>query len=307
MVAFNLIRSNTRGHSDPCVRSQGSADGTSAVKSRVISVNPCHRRLASMNTNQVEAKVKKSNASSTALLIRSGDVVIQTEFAELSPCEFPVWASAPVHVEIPPNGAKSFIVGPFSGTVAQKAADGDFPQTIKFPIYSEQGIANTKDFQSLASKSPDQALTKMPIIALATSVSGVVDGKLVQTHCVLPIWNDGSSVLVILDWFEGEPAEGSPNPEWHMRASTGCPVGMGLQDLAQASRLPTNAQHCRYEIHLTPWLLAAQLLKDKGTEVKSRIWQREWAFDRSEEFSNALSCLIGGLTGSGPSSPKIAA
>lgn len=260
-----------------------------------------------MNSRQFEAKVEKSSAGSTALLIRTGDVVIQTEFAELMPCEFPIWASAPVHVEIPPNGAKSFIVGPFSGTVTKKATDGDFPQTIKFPIYGEQGIANTKDFQSLASKGPDQALTKMPIIALATSVSGVVDGKLVQTHCVLPIWNDGSSVLVILDWFEGEPTDGSPNPEWHMRASTGCPAGMGLQDLAQASRLPSNAQHCRYELHLTPWLLAAQLLKDKGTEVQSRIWQREWAFDRSEEFSDALSCLIGGLTGSGQSTTNMVA
>lgn len=260
-----------------------------------------------MNTNYVEAKVKKSGGSTTALLIKAGDVVIQTEFAELAPCEFPIWASAPVHVEIPPHGAKSFIVRPFSGAVAQKTADGDFPQTIKFPVYGEQGIANAKDYQSLASNGPDQALTKMPIIALATAVSGVVDGKLVQTHCVLPIWNDGSAVLVILDWFEGEPAEGTPNPEWHMRASTGCPVGLGLTDLAHASRVPTNAQHCRYEIHLTPWLLGAQLLKDKGTDTPNRIWQREWAFEGHEEFSSALSCLIGGLTGSGPTSPKIAA
>jgi len=260
-----------------------------------------------MTTNRVEAKVKKSNGSITALLIKTGEIVIQTEFVELAPCEFPIWASAPVQVEIPPNGVKSFCVGPFSGAVAQKRADGDFPQVIKFPVYREQGTASEADYRSLVSKGPEQALTKMPIIAVATSVSGVVDGKLVQTHCVLPIWNDGAVVLVVLDWFEGEPAEGSPNPEWHLRASTGCPMEVGLHDLAQASCVPTNAQHCRYEIHLTPWLLGAQLLKDKGTEIANQIWQRQWAFDGKEEFSNALCCLINGLSGSGPSSPSRAA
>jgi len=242
-----------------------------------------------------EARVRKSSASSTSLLIRSGDIVVETEFAELAPCEFPVWTSSPVYVEIPPDGTKSFIVGPFSGSVSQGTTDGGYPHTIKFPVYGEQAIASFRSYQALSNDGAGQILAKVPIVALATAVSGVVDGKLIQTHRVLPIWNDGSSVLVTLDYFEGESAEGTPNPEWHMHASTGRPAALGLQDLAQASHLPANAAYCRYQLHATPWLLGAQFLNDQGTLTLNRIWQREWAFDSDEKFSNALNRITTGL------------
>ena len=248
-----------------------------------------------MDRKPFDAKVRKRSASSTSLLIRCGEIVVETEFAELAPCEFPVWTSSPVYVEIPPDGTKSFIVGAFSGSVSPKTTDGGYPHTIKFPVYREQEIASLRSHQALSSDGPSQTLAKVPIVALATAVSGVVDGRLVQTHCVLPIWNDGSSVLVTLDYFEGEPAEGTPNPEWHMRASTGRPAVLGLQDLAQASRLPTNAKYCRYQIHATPWLLGAEFLNDKGTKTLNRVWQREWAFDSDEKFSNALDRITTGL------------
>ena len=46
-----------------------------------------------MDRNPFEAKVRKSSASSTSLLIRSGDIVVETAFAELAPCELPIWSS----------------------------------------------------------------------------------------------------------------------------------------------------------------------------------------------------------------------
>lgn len=248
-----------------------------------------------MDRKPFEAKVRKSSASSTSLLIRSGDIVVETAFAELAPCEFPIWTSSPVYVEIPPDGTKSFTVGPFSGAVSQETTDGGYPHTIKFPVYGEQTIASFRSHQAISADGASQALAKVPIVALATAVSGVVDGKLIQTHRVLPIWNDGSSFLVTLDYFEGESAEGTPNPEWHMHASTGRPAALGLQDLAQASHLPANAAYCRYQLHATPWLLGAQFLNDQGTLTLNRIWQREWAFDSDETFSNALNRITTGL------------
>lgn len=260
-----------------------------------------------MNTNPVEAKVKKSGGSSTGLLIKGGNLVIQTEFGELVACEFPVQASSPVHVEIPPSGTKSFVVGGFSGSMPRQPAEGDYPHTIKFPIYKGQDVATEQSYRQVSSDGNGQALTKMPIVALATGVRGVVDGKIVQTHCVLPIWNDGSAVLVRLDWFEGEPSEGTPNPEWHMSASTGLPAALGLEQLERVSQLPTNAEHCSYQLQLTPWLLGAQLLEDKGKETAHRVWQREWQFQSVKEFSSALNRITGSLLGPEPSSHRNAA
>jgi len=254
-----------------------------------------------------EAKVRKSSASSTSLLIRSGDIVVETELAELVPCEFPIWTSSPVYVEVPPDGRKSFVVGPLSGSVSQGTADGGYPHTIKFPVYGEQAIASFLSYKALSNDGASQTLAKVPIVALATAVSGVVDGRLIQTHRVLPIWNDGSSVLVTLDYFEGESAEGTPNPEWHMGASTGRPAALGLQDLAQASHLPANATCCRYQLHATPWILGAQFLNDQGTPTLNRIWQREWVFDSDETFSNALDRITAGLLRPGSSKREDAA
>jgi len=255
-----------------------------------------------MNTNPVEAKVRKSNNGSTGLLIKAHDIVVQTEFGELASCEFPIWTSSPVPVEIPPGGTKSFVVGPFSGSVTQKAADGAFPNIVKFPVYREQGVASAAAFRELAGDASSQLLTKVPLVALATVVSGVVDGRLVQTHSVLPLWNDGSAVLVRLDWLAGDPAEGAPNPEWHMHASTGLPAKLGLEQLEQISRLPENATCCRYQIHMTPWLLGAQLLGDKGHEIEHPVWQREWPYEAFDAFSEALRRITGGLRGRVPSS-----
>ncbi|HOC41862.1 MAG TPA: hypothetical protein PKJ99_02500 [Thermoanaerobaculales bacterium] len=260
-----------------------------------------------MNTNPVDVKVRDRGANATSLLIKARDIVIQTEFSELASCEFPIWTSAPVPVEIPPDGAKSFVVGAFSGSVTEKALSGDLPNIIKFPVYKQLRVATRQAYDELTSIDGVPVLARVPLAALATEVSGVVDGRLVQTHCVLPLWKDGSAVLVRLDWSEGEPAEGTPNPEWHMKASTGMPVSVGLEQLEKASRLPATATRCRYQIHVTPWLLGAELLADKGQETPHEVWQRAWQFDDFAEFSSALSRITAGFLGSGPSDPQRAA
>jgi hypothetical protein len=262
---------------------------------------------ATIRTEPVQAKIRSSSPDSTRVLIRAHHTAIQTEFGQLVPCEFPIWSSAPVRVEIPPSGTKSFVVGPFSGSITQKPESGDFPTIIKFPVYREQQIVPAMAYDELDSLSADALLVKMPVAALATTVSGVDDGRLVQVHCVLPFWNDGSSVLVRLDWFEGEPGEGMPNPEWHMTASNGVPARLGLAELRDASRLSPLATHCRHQINLTPWVLGAHLLSDKGQETPHPVWQREWAFDRPADFSAALEIITRGLLGIDPSGARNAA
>jgi len=248
-----------------------------------------------MNTRPVEAKIRSSGPDSTSLLVRARGVAIEAEFAELQPCEFPIWASAPVPVEIPAGGTKSFIVGPFSGAITQKAATGDFPNIVRFPVYRKQETVPLEAYEQFGDRGPAQVLAKVPIVALATAVSGVVEDRLIQRHAVLPFWNDGSSVLVTLDWYGGQPAEGTPNPEWHLNASAGLPARLGLERLREASQLPPGASHRRYQIHASPWVLAARLLQDKGQELLHPVWQREWTFDHFDDFEHALALIRTGL------------
>jgi len=248
-----------------------------------------------MNSNPVDVKVTRGSAGSIGLLIKVGGLVIQTEYGELAACEFPVRSSSPIQVEIPPDGTKSFIGGPFSGALPQQRMDGDYPSAIKFPVYKGQELASLQSYEHRPADGNGSALAKIPIVALAAGVRGAVDGRGFQTHGVLPIWSDGSAVLVRLDWYEGEPSEGTPNPEWHMSASSGMPAVLGLEQLEQASTLPQAAEPCLFHLNLTPWRLGAELLGDPGIEIPHRVWQREWQFHTAEEFSAALSRVTGGL------------
>lgn len=266
-----------------------------------------------MNNHLFEVKILGSHPNSTSLLIRAGETVIKTEFAELAPCRFPVWTSTPIDVEIPPNGTKDFLVGPFSGSTKQKTSNNDFPTTIRFPIYKTQDVSNMmtfKEFRGVPANGKDanNPFSKVPAMAIATAVSGKLDGeKRIETHCVLPVWDDGTVVLVTLDWFEGEPSEGTPGPEWHMSASAGLPLEVGLKNLEQSSRLPTNTKNCMYHLNFSPWLLGSKLFGDEGKENPHKIWQREWQFTDCAEFSVIFRRIREGLVGTEPSGPPAAA
>jgi len=250
-----------------------------------------------MSTNPFEVKVKKGRGSSTEVLIKTGEEVIQTEFNELIACDFPIQARTPVHVEIPPNGTKSSAPGLFSGA-SEHVAEGDYPHTLRFPVYQGQETASVRSYDAFVTDGAGQALTKVPIVAISTGVLSIEAGKVVRVHSVLPIWSDGSSVLIKLVHFEGEVGEGTPNPEWHMSASGGLPLSMGLDQLERVSRPPAGAQASRFELQMSPWLLAARLLHNEGRPTSHRVWQRGWRFETAREFSTALSRITGSLRGS---------
>jgi len=258
-----------------------------------------------MKRNPIEAKINKIGSHSTVLFIRAGDSFIQSEFSELAACEFPMWTSSPICVEIPPNGAKDFIAGPSMAYVPSQVEDHGYPHTIKFPVYQSHKLIDHQAYQNhheakASGENQSNLIKRIPIVAIATSSAGIMnDGKLIQMHSVLPVWNDGSSVLVTLDWFEGEPAEGTPNGEWHMRASSGMPVVNGMRKLAQMSKLPAHIDGSRYSLCVSPWLLGARMLGNEGNEVPHKIWQREWRFSTLDSYENALDCITDSLLASG--------
>ena len=111
-----------------------------------------------MNGKYVDARVCKSNGRTTNILIKAGSTVVKTAFSELAPCMFPAWTSYPIHVEIPSSGARDFVVGPFSNCTTPKAANGDFANTVKFPVYTSQEVSDLRDFEDL----PAGGATRQP-------------------------------------------------------------------------------------------------------------------------------------------------
>ena len=256
-----------------------------------------------MNCNHVEAKVLRHHGNSTNLLIRAGDLVVQANYSEVAPCAFPVWTGAPVHVEIPLHGVRHHVAGVASEAAARENAAGTLPNTVKFPVYSYQVSSTVEAFESLPDPSvrstdPPDRVPREPLVAVGVSGSGILDArKRVETHWVLPAWTDGTAVLVTLNWYDGELAEGIPNPEWHLRASNGMPLDMGLRSLQKFAQLSGQLTDRHYCLHFSPWKLGASILDSAGQETPHRIWQRAWRFGEFEEFENALGRVCDVLCG----------
>lgn len=256
-----------------------------------------------MNHTHVEAKILKQQGNSTDLLIRAGDSVVQVTYAELAPCEFPVWARSPVNVEVPPNGVKHHVAGVSSESFVRKHADGLLPNTIKFPVYARQTSSTLEAFNRLPELSPRSnsssvALSREPLIAVGITARGsMLDGKQVETHAVLPIWHDGTAVMVTLNWYDGEPSEGTPNPEWYLRGTEGMPLAAGLRTLQEYSLLPASLSDCRYSLHMSPCKIGETVLDGPGQPTTHKIWQRAWQFTDVVDFQVALGRVCDQLLG----------
>lgn len=252
-----------------------------------------------MKSKHVEARFLKHHGNTTNILIKVGDSVVQASYSEVAPCAFPVWTSMPVQVEIPPSGFRSNIVGVTSEGVAQSNVDGGLPNIIKFPVYERQSNSTVEDFENLPDSSTrGNNISREPLAAIAISASGIMDGrKRVETHSVLPVWIDGTSVVVTLNWYDGEPSEGSPNPEWHLRATQGMPPEEGMRRLMESGPFSANVSECIYRINVSPWKLGASILEALGEETHHKVWQREWQFTEFDDFQLALGHLRDALTG----------
>ncbi len=256
-----------------------------------------------MKNKRVEAKVLKQHGNSTNVLIRAGETVVQATYSELAPCQFPIWTGRPVQVEVPTSGVKRHVAGLSSEDFIQKHADGGLPNTIKFPVYSYQAPSTMEMFENLSTSSdrgsqPGTAILREPIAALGVSAAGYSsDGLRTEIHGVLPVWHDGTAVLVTLHWYDGEPCEGTPNPEWYLRGTEGMPLEQGLQSLRNFVLLPAHLSDQRFILSLSPWKLGEAFIGDSGHEVSHMIWQHEWRFSTIDEFRSALSRVCDGMLG----------
>jgi hypothetical protein len=230
-------------------------------------------------------------------LIKLGKVVIKTEWSETTPGEFPIteWRSFPL--QIPSNGFKKYILGSLPGRVKTGNVEENV-ETIHLPVYIGEDICDTRlfeDLQNSSSVAKNQA--KIPIATVATKACGECSSSGLQTQSlsVLPIWNDGTSIVLELDWYEGDPMEGNINPEWYIQASPRLSVKDGLQKLKRSSKPCSIAdKHLCCCMHITPVSLGTHVLGEgdvRSCSSPSKVWSQLWKFDTHEKMLDAIDKL----------------
>jgi len=226
----------------------------------------------------------------TVTLLKFGGIVLKTESCEVVPCELPTaeWLSIPL--EIPSEGAKHFIQGRFPGGVSTGSSVE--PELLRLPVYTGEEDFDASAFEELSRNAgPTNHEVKIPIVTITAKACGRIDeGRTIQSFSILPIWKDKTSIILELDWHEGNAAEGSINPEWFIRATPKLPLEHGFQKLKDCSKLHPSAEECSYHLYVNPASLGKHVLGD-GQEYPSRIWQREWTFSNREEMLTAITRL----------------
>jgi hypothetical protein len=233
---------------------------------------------------------EKSNRAVT--MIKLGKTVIKTEVADTVPGEFPMeeWCTFPL--EVPSDGFRQHILGRFPGGCETRLVEPHSEsEVIHLPVYSGEEITDARAFDAFRGGSDAIGLSaKVPVITLAAKFTQKKNGQSSQALYVLPIWKDSTSLLLELYWAEGNPEEDGLNPEWHIESSAKVPVDQALAKLRESCRHLPNSADSKYFLYLNPPSLGEHVLGE-GRECESKIWPREWPFDRNDKMLDALDQL----------------
>ena len=246
------------------------------------------------NPSLVKQLERESGKIST--LIKLGKVVIKTEWSKTVPGEFPTteWRSFPL--QIPSEEFNKHVLGRLDGGV--KNSDQDDLEVIHLPVYIGEDICDARIFEEVSGDPAGaENLAKVPVVSVATKSCGECSGSGVQTQSVsvLPVWSDGTSIVLDLEWYEGNPMEGGVNPEWFIKSSPKLSVKDSLQKLKESSGPSSVAdKNCCHCLHVNPASLGTHVLGDgcvNSCSSASKIWPRIWKFETHEKMLNAIDKL----------------
>lgn len=229
-------------------------------------------------------------------LIKLGKIVIKTEWSKTVPGEFPIteWRSFPL--QIPSEEFSKHVLGRLNGGV--KNGSQEDPEVIHLPVYVGEDICDARIFEELPhDPARAESLAKVPVVSVATKTCGECSSSGVQTQSlsVLPVWSDGTSIVLDLEWYEGDPMEGGVNPEWFIKASPKLSVKDSLQRLKESSGPCSIAdKNCCCCLHVNPVSLGTHVLGEgcvNSCSSASKIWPRIWKFETHEKMLNAIDKL----------------
>jgi len=204
--------------------------------------------------------------------------------------EFPIDAWYPIFLEVPDGGSKRHIGGRFPclpGSSVNRVK-WDISRVINLPVYK-----NTEGYgpETLRRVKAWSEFPDVPAVTLANRIGGYYcDERRAQTVSVLPVWADGTPMVLELDWYEGS-LEDCCNPEWHLRASPRLPIKDGVDRLKQSCRHPPMWENCFFYLYVIPPFLGSYLL-GRGNRTSSKVWQREWTYPEHAEMMDASDQVI---------------
>ena len=253
----------------------------------------------------IQTKVMPDENAQTRILLGLGKKVVEATFAKSRPLIFPIFGSAAIPVSIPENGSRAHVAFPTMGGIAASDPESlDLP--LKFPLYlsvSEKDAQALDTAGNIVSKNTKKASNTTqpgndsPLIAIATRISGTLDGRLVQAVRVLPVWADGTCVMISLDWTEGCGDEGTPNPEWFIKTSKGFQLLHGMKRLARGWPRIFLLENLRYSILMAPHTLGRLLISEEGMEHQDDVWKYEWQTSSHEQFNQSMTRLMQNILG----------
>lgn len=211
--------------------------------------------------------------------------------AEIVPGEFPIDAWHPILLEIPDGGSTAHMSGRVPGLLSSSVSPVKRSRfrTINLPIYEDTKGYRLENLGRV--KAWNRFSQAVPVVTLASRYDGYYcDQRRAQAVLVLPVWADGTSRLLELDWCEG-PLEDCANPEWHLRASPPFQVKDGADRIREICRNPPMWEDCSFYLYVIPSFLGSHLL-GKGNRTPSNVWQREWKYSEHAEMLNALNQII---------------
>lgn len=206
--------------------------------------------------------------------------------------EFPIDTWYPLLLEIPEGGSKACISGRFPGLLSSSVSrvEWDKSRVINLPVYKNKegyGPETLRRVKASWNEFPDA----VPAVTLANRYDGCYcDQRRAQMVSVFPVWADGTSILLELDWYEG-PLENCANPEWHLRASPRLPIKDGVERLRRSCRNPPMWEDCSFYVYVIPAFLGSNLL-GSGNGNSSKVWQKEWRYSNHGDMLNALDKIV---------------
>ena len=211
--------------------------------------------------------------------------------AEIVPGDFPIDAWHPILLEVPDGGSKKHIGGRFpwlSGSSVNRVK-WDISRVINLPVYKNTEGYGPETLRRV--KAWNEFPDAVPAVTLANRIDGYYcDQRRAQTVSVFPVWADGTSMVLELDWYEGA-LEDCCNPEWHMRASPRVSLEEGVDRLRRICRNRPMWEDCSFYIYVIPPFLGSNLL-GSGDGNSSKVWQKEWRCSSHADMLSALGKIV---------------
>jgi len=244
-----------------------------------------------LKENNPSIKQFKNEHGKLVTLVKLGKIVIKTEMSEIVPGKFPIAEWRSFLLEVPSTGFKKYILGRFPGAHSINQVEED-SEVITLPVYTGEDICDARIFENFSNDPEKMRETaKIPVMTAATKTCGQYsDCRLIQSLAVIPVWNDGTSMVLELEWSEGNPEEDAINPEWYIQASPKLSVKKAVQKLKECSKQSPIAEKCSHYLYVNPFSLGTHVLGE-GQEYSSKIWRREWKFDNCEKMLDAVDRL----------------